>query len=51
MYDVCLVVGVRVWIEAREPPQGPDGEHVSVASVGDGTGLVEHTLDALLWIG
>lgn len=35
-------------VQTGEAPEGPDGEDVSVASVADGTGLVEDPTDVLL---
>ena len=43
-----LQVTSTVWVKSCESSQGPDGKDVAVAGVGDGTRLVEHTLDTLL---
>ena len=44
MHVSACDVGIETW----EPAQGPNGEHVAIAGVQDGAGLVEDTLYILL---
>lgn len=38
-----------VWVESGESSQRPYREHIPVAGVSDGTGLVEHTFHSFLF--
>ena len=39
----------HIWIQSGKSPQSPNGEDVTVTCVGDGTGLVENSLNPLLY--
>ncbi len=45
---ICWSIDINIWVETGEPSEGPNGEDVPVAGVGDGKCLVEHAFDPLL---